>query len=69
MDLQTFHPGGIAFGRRRARPVQARVQAAAAPAPRHPDVTALLTGSSMRVMEAGLAIVAIATALLLNLGR
>lgn len=68
VDLRTFHPGDIAFGRRRARSVPAGVQVAAAPAPRH-DVAALLSGSSMRVMEASLAIVAIGTALLLGMGR
>jgi hypothetical protein len=67
VDLRTFHSGGLAYGRRRARAVQAQVQATAAP--RQSDVAALLTGSSMRVMEAGLAIVAIGTAVLLGLAR
>ena len=68
MDLRTFHHGGLAYGRRRARAVQARIQATTAP--RQTDVASvLLSGSSMRVMEAGLAIVAIGTAVLLGLAR
>ena len=71
MDLRTFHPGGLAYGRRRARAVQAGIQATTAPRQTDvaTDVAAVLTGSSMRVMEAGLAIVAIGTAVLLGLAR
>lgn len=65
MDLRTFHTGGVAFGRRHARVTQAQAPAT----PGRPDIAPVLTGSSMRVMEASLAIVAIGTALLLNLGR
>ena len=67
MDLRTFHHGGLAYGRRRTRAVQARIQATTAP--RQTDVAAVLTGSSMRVMETGLAIVAIGTAVLLGMAR
>lgn len=64
VDLRTFHPGGVALGRRRVRH-----EAVALPSAGRPDVAALLTGSSMRILEAGLALVAIATAILLGIGR
>lgn len=67
MDLRTFHPGGVALGRRRTRPGAVAIPTAT-PA-RSTDVAALLTGSSMRVMEASLAVVAIGTAILLGVGR
>lgn len=67
MDLRTLHSGGFARGRRRARP--AGVGARTATDGRSADVAAVLTGSSMRVMEASLAVIAIATAFLLGLGR
>ena len=69
MDVPILHPGDIPVGGRPARAVQARTHAAAAPPQRQARVAVLLTGSSMRVMEAGLAIVAIGTAVLLGLGR
>lgn len=37
--------------------------------PRTADMTVLLSGASMRVLETGLAVIAIATALLIGLGR
>ena len=67
MDLRTFHPGGAALGRRPSRH-GAAVIPVTSPA-RPGDVAVRLTGSSMRVMEASLAIVALATAILLGLGR
>ena len=69
MDLPILHPGHVPVGRRRVRAVQARIHAAAAPPPQQTPVAVLVTGSSMRFMEAGLAIVAIGTAVLLGLGR
>lgn len=65
MDLRTFHPGGVALGRRRARHEAVALPSTGRPA----DVAALLTGSSMRFLEAGLAFAAIATAILLGIGR
>ncbi|HUG30248.1 MAG TPA: hypothetical protein VMQ65_07050 [Candidatus Limnocylindria bacterium] len=67
MDQRTFHPGGAALGRRRIRP-GAAVMRATSPA-RSTNAAVRLTGSSMRVMEASLAVVAIATAILIGLGR
>ena len=67
MDLRTFQPGGVALGRRPGRPVAAAIPVTPPAAPS--DVVVRLTGSSMRVMEASLAIVALATAILLGLGR
>ena len=67
MDLRAFHSGGAALGRRPTRP-GAAVIPATAPA-RPTDVVVRLTGSSMRVMEASLAVLAITTAVLLGLGR
>lgn len=67
MDLRTFHPGGAALGRRHSRPGAAVIPATSPTSSN--GVAVRLTGSSMRVMEAGLASVAIATAILLGLGR
>lgn len=67
MDPQTFHPGGAALGRRRTRPGAAAIPATSPSQPT--DVSVLLTGSSMRVMEASLAVVALATVILLGLSR
>ena len=67
MDLRTFHPGGAVLGRPRSRPGDAAVATTAQTVPG--DMAVALTGSSMRVMEAGLAIIALVTALLLGLGR
>ncbi len=67
MDVRTIHPGSLALGRRRAPVVQAPIHATAAA--KATDVGALVKGSSMRLMEAGLAIVALGTALLIGLGR
>ncbi len=67
VDLRTTHTGGFALDRRRARPIPAHAHGAVATS--STDVVALLKGSSMRMMEAGLAIVALATALLIGLGR
>ena len=67
MDLPTFHPGGAGLGRRPGRPAASAIPVTS-PAPPS-DVAVRLKGSSMRVMEASLAIVALATAVLLGLGR
>ena len=54
----------------RLRGARGAVAAAAAARPHRPaPIAVLLSGSSMRVMETGLALVAIATAVLLGLGR
>lgn len=67
MDLRTFHPGGAKLGRPRTLPGAAAIPATSPV--RSSDVAVRLTGSSMRVMEASLAVIAIATAFLLGLGR
>ena len=54
----------------RLRVARGAASTAAAARPRRPaPIAVLLCGSSMRVMETGLALVAIATAVLLGLGR
>ena len=67
MDLRTFHPGGAVLGRPRTRHEVTAIPATQRAA--HTEVAVALTGSSMRVMEASLAIVALVTAMLLGLGR
>ncbi len=64
MSLHTIVTSGFT-GRSHARHDAARTVVQ----PRASDVTAPLSGYSMRVLETGLAVVAIATALLIGLGR
>ena len=64
MSLHTIVSSGV-VGRLHSR----RGAVAAVIQPRASSMTALLSGSSMRVLETGIAIVAIATALLIGLGR
>ena len=64
MSLHTIVSSGV-VGRLHSR----RGAATAVIQPHASPITALLSGSSMRVLETGIAIVAIATALLIGLGR
>ena len=64
MSLHTIVRSGVA-GRLHSR----RGAVTAVIRPHASTMTALLSGASMRVLETGLAIVAIATALLIGLGR
>jgi hypothetical protein len=63
VSLHTIVSAGLAgrFGQRRV--------AAAVARPRPARFSVLLTGASMRVLETGLALTAIATAILIGLGR
>jgi hypothetical protein len=64
VSLHTIVSGGVA-GRLHSR----RDVTTAVIQPRPSDMTTLLSGASMRVLETGLAVIAIATALLIGLGR
>ena len=64
MSLHTIVTDGLA-GRLHSR--EAAAAAVARPRPTHMAV--LLSGASMRILETGLALTAIATALLIGLGR
>lgn len=64
MSLHTIVSGGV-VGRLHPR----RGAVSAVIQPRTSDMTTLLSGASMRVLETGLAVIAIATALLIGLGR
>ena len=64
MSLNTIVSSGVA-GRLHSR----RGAVSAVIQPHASTMTALLSGPSMRVLETGLAVVAIATALLIGLGR
>jgi hypothetical protein len=64
VSLHTIVSDGLA-GRLPAR----RVSAAAVVRPTPSNMAARLSGASMRVLETGLALTAIATALLIGLGR
>lgn len=64
MSLHTLVSDGLA-GRLQPR----RLTAAAVSRPDATDVAARLSGASMRILETGLALAAIATALLIGLGR
>lgn len=64
MSLHTIVGSGVA-GRLHAR----RGAVSAVIEPRASNMTVLLSGASMRVLETGLAVIAIATALLIGLGR
>jgi hypothetical protein len=64
LSLQTIAGGGVA-GRLHSR----REGTTAVVQPRPTNMTTLLSGASMRVLETGLAAIAIATALLIGLGR
>ena len=64
MSLHTIVSGGV-VGRLHAR----RDAVSAVIQPPSTNMTALVSGASMRVLETGLAIIAIATALLIGLGR
>jgi hypothetical protein len=69
VSLHTIVTSGF-VGRPHARRAGAATAGATAVVqPRASDVTALLSGYSMRFLETGLAVIAIATALLIGLGR
>lgn len=63
MEPDTFHSGAIL---ERRRPPRATTRARPR---RQGHIAVPLSGSSMRIMETGLAVTAIATAILIGLGR
>ena len=70
MSLHTIVSDGLTarLTNRRAHAVPARVTVASVP-PARVELAGRLSGMSMRVLETGLAVTAIATAVLIGLGR
>ena len=70
MSLQTIVSDGLTarLAHRRAHAVPARVTVASVAPPRG-ELAGRLSGMSMRFLETGLAVTAIATAVLIGLGR
>jgi len=69
-EIEAVEPSAVETGTTLTRrAAQSTNTTAAARAPRPAPFAVLLTGPSMRVMETGLALIAIATALIIGLGR
>jgi len=66
VSLQTIVSGGV-IGR--SRPRRSAVTPTAISQPHSSEIMTLLSGASMRVLETGIAVVALATAVLIGLGR